>query len=96
MKKNQTDNLIPINPSTNYWNKLYNYILNSKIIIQSYCFPDYRKLISKVKYLKYLKINHGVRYFKKRLAKSELLNIKISKYNTKLHLHMNMTYIKIK
>ena len=82
LEKNQTNNLIPINPSTNYWVKLYNFILNSKIIVQSYTFFDFRKLISKVDYLKYLKINHGVRYFKKRLAEDELKNIKISKYHT--------------
>ena len=65
LEKNRTNNLIPINISTNYWDKLYNYILNSKIIIQSYIFIDFQKIISKVNYLKYLKINHGVRYFKK-------------------------------
>jgi CDP-glycerol glycerophosphotransferase (TagB/SpsB family) len=82
LEKNQTNNLIPINPSTNYWDKLYNFILNSKIIVQSYTFFDFRKLISKVDYLKYLKINHGVRYFKKRLAEDELKNINISKYHS--------------
>ena len=56
--------------------------MNSKIIIQSYIFIDFQVLISNVNYLKYLKINHGVRYFKKKLAKYELENIKISKYHT--------------
>jgi hypothetical protein len=44
LEKNQTNNLIPINPSTNYWDKLYNFILNSKIIIQSYIFIDFQKI----------------------------------------------------
>lgn len=82
LKKNETNNLIPINPLTNYWNKLYNFILNSKIIVQSYIFIDFQILISQVNYLKYLKINHGVRYFKKFLAKYELKHINISKFNT--------------
>ena len=56
--------------------------MNSKIIIQSYYFVDFQKIISKVDYLKYLKINHGVRYFKKIIAKDELYNINISKYHT--------------
>ncbi len=80
LEKNQTINLIPIDPKRNYWDKLYHFILNSKIIIQSYIFIDFQVLISNVNYLKYLKINHGVRYFKKKLAKYELENIKISKY----------------
>ena len=82
LEKNQTNNLIPIDPTRNYWDKLYHFILNSKIIIQSYIFIDFQVLISNVNYLKYLKINHGVRYFKKKLAKYELENIKISKYHT--------------
>ena len=104
LEKNQTNNLIPINISTNYWDKLYNYILNSKIIIQSYIFIDFQKIISKVDYLKYLKINHGVRYFKKILAKYELKNIKLSKYHSiitspyeyniyKNKLHLNDTHL---
>jgi CDP-glycerol glycerophosphotransferase (TagB/SpsB family) len=104
LEKNQTNNLIPINPSTNYWDKLYNFILNSKIIIQSYIFIDFQKIISNVDYLKYLKINHGVRYFKKLLAEYELNNIKSCKYHSiitspyeyniyRSKLHLNDTHL---
>ena len=82
LKNNKTQNIIPINPIENYWNKLYYFILNSKIIVQSYFLIDFIKIINQVSYLKYLKINHGIRYFKRFLGKYEFNSINITKYNT--------------
>lgn len=63
--KNKTNNLILLNPNEeNYLDHLYPYLLNSKIMIHSYMIPEFLKLINRVNYLKYLKINHGIRYFK--------------------------------
>ena len=80
--KNKTKNLIPVNRiDNNFWLILYPYLLNSKIIVQSYIFYDFHKLISNVSYLKYLKINHGIRFFK-RLVNSEFFYLNSSKINT--------------
>ena len=82
LKENKTQNLIPINPKKNIWNILYPYLLNSKILVHSYVFNNFNQIIDKVSYLKYIKINHGVRFFKKKIGKYELKDININKYNS--------------
>ena len=63
--KNKTNNLIIFDPiDKRYLNNLYPYLLNSKIMIHSYLLPEFVELANRVKYIKYLKINHGIRYFK--------------------------------
>ena len=80
--ENKTKNLIPVKTiDHNFWSILYPYLLNSKIIVQSYIFYDFHKLVNKVSYLKYLKINHGIRFFK-RLVNSEFFYLNSSKINT--------------
>ena len=65
--KNKTNNLILYNQTANNsWNTLYPYLLDSKIMVHSYILPDFINLVNNVNYLKYLKINHGIRYFKNR------------------------------
>ena len=65
---------------------------------------DFEKIINNVDYLKYLKINHGVRYFKKYLVEYEINNMKLSKYHSiitspyeynlfKSILHLNDTHL---
>ena len=61
--KNKTNNLILYNQTANNsWNTLYPYLLDSKIMVHSYILPDFINLVNNVNYLKYLKINHGIRY----------------------------------
>ena len=82
LKQNKTQNLIPVNKVGNsLWSILYPYLLNSKIIVQSYIFSYFHKLINNVSYLNYLKINHGIRYFK-RLRISEFSILNKNKINT--------------
>ena len=60
--KNKTNNLILYNQTgSNSWNTLYPYLLDSKIMVHSYILPDFVKLVNNVNYIKYLKINHGIR-----------------------------------
>ena len=67
LNQNKTKNLIPLNLTENIWNVLFNYLLNSKILIQSYSFFDFQDIISQVPYIKFLHLSHGIRYFKKRI-----------------------------
>lgn len=80
--KNKTNNLILYNQTgSNSWNTLYPYLLDSKIMVHSYILPDFVKLVNNVNYIKYLKINHGIRYFKNREL-NELRIMDIGKRNT--------------
>ena len=74
LQKNQTQNLIPF---TNFSNieELFPYLLNSKIIVQSYALYEFQIIINKVKYLKLLYICHAVNYFKINQIKDELLKL---------------------
>ena len=56
--------------------------MNSKILVHSYAFNDFNIIVDKVNYLKYLKINHGVRFFKKDIGNYELQDINKTKFNT--------------
>ena len=80
-KENKTQNLIPINSNDNIYEKLYEYILNSKIIINSYVDRDIQRLISNVSFLNFLYLTHAIGYFKKRIISIELKGVEISKRN---------------
>ena len=67
LKQKKTKNVIPISPRNNFYNDLFKYILNSKILIQSYSLFNFHEIVSNVSYLKYLNLNHGIRYFKKKI-----------------------------
>lgn len=67
LKKNQTQNLIPVYSSQFIYNAIYSYILNSKIIINSYIIHEIQKVVSQVNYLKYLFITHAIGYFKTKI-----------------------------
>ena len=81
LKHNQTENIIPINPKVNIYKDLFYYLLNSKIIIQSYTFYDFQTMVSYVPYLKYLHINHGIRYFKTKMEELDFYYLIRSKRN---------------
>ena len=81
LKHNKTKNIIPINPKVNLYQDLLYYLLNSKIIIQSYTFINFQKMVNYVPYLKYLLLTHGIRYFKTKLEKIEFYNLIRSKRN---------------
>ena len=81
LKHNKTKNIISINPNVNLYQDLFYYLLNSKIIIQSYTLINFQKMVSYVPYLKYLLLTHGIRYFKTKLEKIEFYNLIRSKRN---------------
>lgn len=74
-KQNKTKNLILYNEKnlTEFYNHLYEYLKDSKIIINSYSLPLLQKVVSYVPYIKYLKINHGIKHFKVAYAKTEFI-----------------------
>ena len=74
LEKNNTQNLIPF---TNYnqIEELFPYLLNSKIIVQSYALYEFQVIINNVNYLKLLYLCHAVNYFKKNQIKAELLKL---------------------
>ena len=80
LMQNKTTNLIPVN-NNDTQDILYPYLLNSKIIVQSYNFWEFNQILNKVNYLKFLKINHGIRYFK-RLRYSDLGGLLRKKRNS--------------
>lgn len=80
-KENRTKNLILINGKINILDKLFNYILNAKIIIQSYVLLDFHYIVNNVTYLKYIYINHGITYFKNHFVSSELNYLNEDKRN---------------
>ena len=80
-KENKLKNLIIFNNREFIYDKLYNYLLNSKIIIQSYVLLDFQYIINNVTYLKYLYINHGITYFKNNFVDPELMYLNDDKRN---------------
>ena len=80
-EEKKTKNLILINGKMNIYEKLFNYLLNSKIIVQSYVFVDFQIIINSVSYLKYLYINHGITYFKNNFVSSEFMYLNENKRN---------------
>ena len=65
----------------NIYETLFNYILNSKIIVQSYVFVDFHFIVNNITYLKYLYINHGITYFKNNFISSEFMYLNENKRN---------------
>ena len=80
-EEKKTQNLILINGRINIFEKLFNYLLNSKIIVQSYVFTDFHFIVNNVTYLKYLYINHGITYFKNNFISSEFIYLNENKRN---------------
>jgi hypothetical protein len=64
LEQDKTKNLILYEENDSFYDKLFPFLLNSKIIVLSYIMPKLHRIISNVPYIKYLRINHGVRYFK--------------------------------
>lgn len=80
-KQNQTQNLIPVDSNDNIIDQLYNYFLNSKIIINSYVLREIQNLVNEVPFLKYLYLTHAVGYFKKKIIERELMFMNNNKRN---------------
>lgn len=78
LKNNQTQNIIPF-IDYKHIDTLFPYLLNSKIIVQSYALYEFQIIISKVNYLKFLYLCHAVNYFKKQQIKIELLKLEEKK-----------------
>ena len=80
LKGNKTKNIIPYYNSR-FNGHLFNYILNSKIIIQSYALHFFQIIASRVKYLKFLYICHAVNYFKTSIIQIQLSELSEDKQN---------------
>ena len=78
--RNKTNNIIPYKNEKNNGH-LFPYLLNSKIIIQSYALFFFQKIVSHVKYLKFLYICHAVNYFKTSIIKIQLSRLEKNKQN---------------
>lgn len=73
IEQNKTKNLILYNAKNNFFfDDLYKYLKDALIIITSYNIELLKIISSFVPYLKFLKINHGIRYFKVNSAKIEI------------------------
>ena len=70
--KNETKNIIPYDMKKNDYFILFPYILNSKIIVQSYVLLPFQTIINQVKFLKFLYLTHAINYFKEKIIKIEL------------------------
>ena len=79
-KQNKTKNIIPFKNNRNN-NHLFPFLLNSKILIQSYSFHFFQKITSKVKFLKFLYICHAVNYFKTNIIIDQLMKLNKRKQN---------------
>ena len=80
LEHNKTNNLIPFRSHQDIKN-LFPFLLNSKIIIQSYYLSFFQKIASRVKYIKFLYICHAVNYFKTSVIKKQLSRLDKSKQN---------------
>ena len=80
LKQNKTNNIIPYK-NVNHNEHLFHYILNSKIIIQSYALFWFQIIVSYVDYLKFLYICHAVNYFKISIIQEQLSKLTKSKQN---------------
>ena len=89
LAQKKTKNLIPLSESDNIWDVLYPYLLDSLIIVQSYVYHEFQIINDKVHYIKYLKINHGIRFFKAEI----LSNMEfIGNNKTKIHTIVSSPY----
>lgn len=80
LSRNKTKNIIPYRNEKNNGH-LFPFLLNSKIIIQSYALFFFQKIVSHVKYLKFLYICHAVNYFKTSIIKIQLSRLDKKKQN---------------
>ena len=80
LKQNETKNLIPYRNHLDN-KRLFPFLLNSKIIINSYALFFFQTIISHVKYLKILYVCHAVNYFKTSIIKKQLSRLDKSKHN---------------
>ena len=80
-KKNKTKNLIPIHSYINLFQVIYPYLLNSKILVNSYIDLNMQKIISKVNYLKYLFLTHAIGYFKTKIISEQFIYLNEDKRN---------------
>ena len=81
LKKNKTKNIIPVNSTSNFYEELYPYLLNSKIIVNSYIDLNIQQIVSNVNYLKYLFITHAIGYFKTKIIAPQFDALKEYKRN---------------
>ena len=80
LEQNKTKNIIPYRNDKNN-SHLFPFLLNSKIIVQSYALFFFQTIASKVKYLKFLYICHAVNYFKTSIIKIQLSRLDKGKQN---------------
>ena len=80
LRQGKMKNIIPYK-NNKHNNHLFPFLLNSKIIIQSYALFFFQKIVSHVKYLKFLYICHAVNYFKTSIIKIQLLKLVKNKQN---------------
>lgn len=74
VKQNRTKNLILYNKKNNDFLKgLYKYLKDAKILITSYSIKLFQTVASYVPYIKFLKINHGIKHFKALFAKIDII-----------------------
>ena len=73
--KNKTKNLILYNNTDSpiFYRTLFNYLKDTKIIINAYSIDLLQYISGNVDYIKYLKINHGIKHFKEQYAKTEFI-----------------------
>ena len=71
--QNKTKNLILYNDKnlTLFYLNLYEILKDSKIIINAYSIEIFQLIVINVPYIKFLKINHGIKYFKVLYAQTE-------------------------
>ena len=76
LHKNKTNNMILYNETNllSFYQDLYYYLKNTKIIVNAYSIPLLQYIAAYVPYINYLKINHGIKYFKVLYAKTEFIN----------------------
>ena len=73
LKQNKTKNLILFNPEniSLFYKNLFYYLKDAKIIVNAYTIHFLQIIAGNVPYIKFLKINHGIKYFKIIYAKTE-------------------------
>lgn len=77
VKQNKTKNLILYNEKSeiaDFYKELFIYLKDAKIIINSYSHVLFQLIVSYVSYIKFLKINHGIKHFKVLIAKNEFIS----------------------
>lgn len=80
LMKNKTKNIIPYENNQSLSN-LFPFLLNSKIIVQSYASVDFQQIVSRVNFIKFLYICHAVNYFKKDIIRLQIRAVSKSKQN---------------